>query len=402
MTSRLRRAHKNMRQISAPTEGAAQSESEFLRSGTTCNPRLHKRTPCIDHFARAKRQQPKTREAPLKSGFVLIAALAFTGASAPAKGQSADAFFNDRQVRIVVGADAGGGYDTYARVVARFLGAHMPGKVTFVVQNMPGAGSVVAMTHLFNRAEKDGSVIGSINPGSVVEPLLKPETVQYDSRAFGWIFSLMRDTEAILASATAPVKKLDDVFTREFLVGSTGGASAASTLPRLINEVLGTKLKVIEGYKGANEILLAVERGEVEGYGSASWSGVKAAESIRTKKIIPIGQYGLEPHADLAGVARAIDFAKTDEQRAMLKMMLTRQEIGRPFVLPPGVPPAILAAYRQGFEKMAADPAFVAEMKQLNLELQPMSGVQAEKLVVGIFETPQPVVNKVKAIFAPR
>jgi tripartite-type tricarboxylate transporter receptor subunit TctC len=339
----------------------------------------------------------------LKLAFVLTAAaLPFVGTSVPAKAQSAEAFFNDRQVRIVVGADTGGGYDTYARVVARYLAAHMPGKTTFVVQSMPGAGSIVAMSHLFNRAEKDGSVIGAINPGAVVEPLLKPESAKYDSRSFGWIGNLMRDTEVILASQAVSVKKIDDLLVTEMVVGSTGGASAASTLPRLINEILGTKLKVVEGYKGANEILLAVERGEVEGYGSASWSGVKRNRAIESKKIIVVGQYGLEPHPDLIGVARVVDFAKTDEHRAMLRMMLTRQEIGRPFLLPPGTPAGILEAYRKGFEKMAADPAFIAEMQSLNLELHPMTGAVTEKLVSTIFETPDAVVNKVKAILTPR
>jgi tripartite-type tricarboxylate transporter receptor subunit TctC len=212
----------------------------------------------------------------------------------------------------------------------------------------------------------------------------------------------MRDTEAILASQSTKVKKFDDLFTTEMIVGSTGGASAASTLPRLINETLGTKLKVVEGYKGANEIVLAVERGEVDGYGSASWSGVKRIPSIESKKIIAVGQYGLEPHPDLIGVPRVIEFAKTDEHRAIFRMMLTRQEIGRPFLLPPGTPPGILEAYRKGFEKMAADPAFIAEMKSSNLELQPMTGAVTEKLVASIFETPEPIVNKVKAILTSR
>ena len=320
----------------------------------------------------------------------------------PVEAQPDESFFKDRQVRIIVGADAGGGYDTYARVVARHLGNHLPGKVTLVVQNMPGAGSVIAMSHLFNRAEKDGSVVGAINPGAVVEPLLKPDSAKYDSREFGWIGNLMRDTEAILAYETAPVKKLEDLLATEMVVGSTGGASAASTLPRLINETLGTKLKVVEGYKGANEILLAIERGEVQGYGSASWSGVRQNRAITAKKIIPIGQYGLEPHPDLVGVQRVIDLAKTDEHRAMLRMMLTRQEIGRPFLLPPGTPPAIVETYRKAFDKMAADPAFVSEMKSLNLELQPMTGAVTEKLVGSIFETPEDVVKKVRSILAPR
>ncbi len=187
-----------------------------------------------------------------------------------ASAQQASGFFDGRQIRVIVGADAGWGYDTYGRFVARHLGNHLPGKTaTFVVQNMAGAGSIIAMNYLYNVAPKDGSALGGVNPGSIPEPLFSPDKAKYDPRQFAWIGSVMRDTEVILAWHESPIKKFDDLFTIEMLSGSTGGSSAASTLPRLINGLLGTRLKLIEGYKGANDIVLAMERGEVQGYGSA-------------------------------------------------------------------------------------------------------------------------------------
>lgn len=333
------------------------------------------------------------------------ALLALLSSASIAAAQSPADFFKNREVRIIVGADPGGGYDTYARILARFLSNHLPGKSTnFVVQNMPGAGSIVAMSHLYNVAAKDGTVMGAINPGAVAEPLLNPDSAKYDPRKMHWIGSIMRDTEVILSWHTTPFDTLQKVFEQEILVGSTGGSSAASTLPRLINGLLGSKFKLIEGYKGANEIVLAMERGEVQGYGSSSWSGIRNSQQklFDEKKLRVIGQYGLSPHPDLTSVPIVMGYAQTDDQKAALRLMLTRQELGRPFVLPPGAPDAILNAYRQGFDAMVKDMAFVDELKNRKLDLQPMTGAEVHKMIAGIFAAPPAVVDNVKRILTAR
>lgn len=331
----------------------------------------------------------------------VLGALSLLTLNNVAVAQNPTEFFKSREIRIVVGADAGGGYDNYARILARHLGNQLPGKsAVFVVQNMPGAGSIVAMNHLYNVAPKDGSTLGAINPGAIAEPLLNPESAKYDPRKMHWLGSIMRDTEVILVWHTSPIDKLDKLFELEMLAGSTGGSSAASTLPRLINGLLGTKIKLIEGYKGANEIVLAMERGEVQGYGSSSWSGTRNSQQrlLNEKKIRIIGQYGLSPHPDLSEVPIVMDYAKTDEQRSALRLMLTRQELGRPFVLPPGTPDPIVAAYRKAFEDMVKDEGFVTEIKSRMLDLQPMTGAETAAMVDGIFAAQPAVVERVKAI----
>jgi tripartite-type tricarboxylate transporter receptor subunit TctC len=342
-----------------------------------------------------------SRAAKLGAGTVLGIALSLNAIEAGA--QDANAFFDGRQVRIVVGADAGGGYDTYARFVARHYGNHLPGKgANFVVQNMAGAGSIVAMNHLYNVAPKDGSVLGAINPGSIAEPLFSPDKAKYDPRQFAWIGSVMRDTEVILTWHESPIKKFDDLFKTEMLSGSTGGSSAASTLPRLINGLLGTHLKLIEGYKGANDIVLAMERGEVQGYGSASWSGIRNSQTrlLNDKKLVVIAQYGLVPHPDLSGIPAVVTYAKNDEQRAIMRLMLTRQEVGRPFLAPPGTLDAIVVAYRKGFDQMVKDPAFVEEIKARNLDLAPATGAETSAMVNGIFEVSDAMVQQVKTFLS--
>ena len=317
--------------------------------------------------------------------------------------QDASEFFNGRQIRMIVGSDAGGGYDTYGRFVARHLGNHLPGKTaTFVVQNIAGAGSIIAMNYLYNVAPKDGSALGAVNPGSIAEPLFSPDKAKYDPRSFAWVGSVMRDTEVILAWHEAPIKKFDDLFATEMLSGSTGGSSAASTLPRLINGLLGTHLKLIEGYKGANDIVLAMERGEVQGYGSASWSGIRNSQQrlLTDKKLVVVAQYGLVPHPDLTDIPIVMNYAKTDEQRAVLRLMLTRQEIGRPFLLPPGTPAPIVTTYRKGFDEMIKDQAFVDELKGRNLDLAPATGDETATMVDGIFSVSDEIVQKVKTLLS--
>ncbi len=314
---------------------------------------------------------------------------------------SANEFFANRQIRVIIGTDAGGAYDVYARLMAPHLARQLhPKSPTLVLQNMPGAGSMVAMNYLYNVAPKDGTVIGAMNPAALVEPLFNPAHAKYDPRKFSWIGSAARDTEVILATDISGVSKFEDLFKKELVTGSTGAAAFASMLPRLVNSVIGTRMKVIEGYKGASAIILAMTNGEVQGYGSASYTGTKNSfpQLLESGKLRVIAQYGLSGNKDLANVPLIINFAKTDEEREAFRLMLSGQEVGRPYMAPPGISPAILASYRDAFQRVVNDKTFRSEMISRRLVVDPLDADQTLTVVKGVMNTSPAVVSKVKKI----
>lgn len=310
-------------------------------------------------------------------------------------------FFENRQIRVIVGTAPGGSYDVYARLMTPHFARHLHAKPpTFIIQNMAGAGSMVAMNFLYNVAPKDGTVIGAMNPAALVEPLFNPGLAKYDPRKFSWIGSAARDTEVILATDVSGITKFDDLFQKELVTGSTGAAAFASMLPRLVNNVIGTRMKVIEGYGGASAIILAMTSGEVQGYGSASYTGTKNSfpHLLESGKIRVIAQYGLSGNKELAHVPLIIDFAKTDAERLAFRLMLSGQELGRPYMAPPGIPPAILAAYRAAFNNMVKDDIFLKDVAKRRLVVDPLNAEQALAVVEGIAGTPTEIVQKVKKI----
>ena len=321
------------------------------------------------------------------------------GANAPAA-FAADpaAFFKNREIRVVVGQEAGATYDTYARAVARHMARHLPGNPILVITNMQGAGSIVALNHLYNVAPRDGSTIGAINPGAVSASILNPETARYDSRKFNWIGSVSRETAVIVVRSDAKAQSLKDAMTSEIVVGGTGGAS--SVLTTMLNGVLGTKFKVIEGYKGASEVYLAMERGEVDGIGSTTLTSLRATHSamLETKKLRIIGQYGLSPLASLPDVPTVMDLVTNPEQRDALGLVLIRPEIGRALLAPPDVPADIVAAYRAAFDRTMIDPAFKEEVVARKMDLDPQSGAQLEPLIADLYRASPAIVEKVKGI----
>lgn len=327
-----------------------------------------------------------------------IAAL-FLGAAAPAAfATDLAAFFKNREVRVIVGQEAGATYDTYARAVARHMARHLPGNPTFVISNMQGAGSIVALNHLYNVAPRDGSTIGAINPGAVSASILNPETALYDSRKFNWIGSVSRETAVIVVRSDAKAQSLKDALTSEIVVGGTGGAS--SVLTAMLNGVLGTRFKVIEGYKGASEVYLAMERREVDGIGSTTLTSLRATHSamLDAKKLRIIGQYGLSRLASLPDVPTVMDLVTNPEQRDALGLVLIRQEIGRALLAPPDVPVDIVAAYRAAFDKTMADPAFKDEVATRKMDLDPQSGARLDPLIADLYRASPEVVARVKAI----
>lgn len=329
--------------------------------------------------------------------------LAFTGfaavlASWPAASQSVADFYRGKQIRLVVGSDAGGGYDAYARTVAAHMGKHIPGNPTFLVQNMPGVGSLIAVNHVINVAPKDGTVMAAMHPAGVVAPLFHPEQAKFDSRKLTWLGSPVTITFTVVVSNVSPVQSFDQLFTTELIVAASGGDS--TTLPLLANGVLGTKFKVITGYKSAGASMLAVERGEAQGNGGDALSALKSvhADYLKDGRLRIIASYGLRPHPELVGVPMVIDYAKTDEQREALKLVLSGQDFGWPYVMAPGLPADRVKAMRTAFEATMRDPEFLADAAKRRLDISPIGWESQARQVDETFATPRDVVEKVKRI----
>ena len=320
---------------------------------------------------------------------------------APAR--SADdvaAFYRGRQLRIVVGTAAGGGYDLFARAVARHIGAHIPGNPAVIVQNLPAAGGMVMTNQLYASAPRDGSVIGAPINGIPTAPLLAPAGAHFDATRLIWLGSTNREPYVAFVWRTAPVQSLAELRTRELIVGATAPGTTMVDFPLLTNDILGTKFRIVRGYEGTPQINTAIERGELEGQGGIGWAAVKAQvpQWITERKIKVIAQYGLKRHPDLADVPTMLELATSDPDRQALTMLFARTEYGRPYFLPPEVPAARVEVLRRAFDATMRDPAFVADAAKLQLEIDPMSGEAVQALVGDLAATPAHVVARVRAI----
>ena len=305
-------------------------------------------------------------------------------------------FYSGKQMRVVVGSDVGGGYDAYARLLAAHLGKHIPGKPNFIVQNMPGAGSLVAVNFVANVAPKDGTIIGAINPATVTAPLFRPDHAKFDPRKFNWLGSPVAVSFVAVVWHTAPVKDFDTLFQQELLVASSGGAS--SVLPLLTNGVLGTKFKVVHGYKSSREAMFALERGEAGGNGGQTLSNLKAifGDHLKNEKLRVLVSYDLKPNAELPGIPRVMDYAKTQEQKDALNLVFSTHSIGWPYMRAGDVPGDRAAAVRKAFETIMQDSEFLAEADKRKLDILPVTGGEQAKLVEQIYRTPEKVVARVR------
>jgi tripartite-type tricarboxylate transporter receptor subunit TctC len=307
-------------------------------------------------------------------------------------------YYQDKQIRLIAGTAPGGGYDTYARLVAAHLKRHIPGNPTIVVQNMPGAGSLLAANYLANVAPRDGTAIGGVNSLVATQPLLTPERAKFDSRRFHWIGSALRETHLGVAWHTAPVKTFDDVFKHELLVAGSGGST--NLYPVFVGGLLGAKLKMIPGYQGTRNGMLAMERGEVAGNFGITWASLKATQGawLREKKINVIVQISRGKHPELPGVPWVYDYARSDGDRGAMDLIFAGQEFGRPYLTPPGVPDAVVVILRDAFAAMMKDPEFLADAKRRKIDLDFTSGAEIQSLVEGLYAIPRPVLDRVRTI----
>jgi tripartite-type tricarboxylate transporter receptor subunit TctC len=318
----------------------------------------------------------------------------------PAPAQSPADFYKGKTVDLYIGYSVGGAYDLYARYLARHMGKHIPGNPTVVPKNMEGAGSLRLANWLYNVGPKDGSVFGIIGRGTGFDALLGNQKAQFDATKYTWIGSANNEVSICVAWHTSGVTKFEDMLERPLIVGGTSASADTDQFPKITNGVLGTKMKVITGYPGGNEVGLAMERGEVQGRCGWSWSSVKSTHQkwMDEKRFSILVQLALKKHPDLPDVPLIVDLAKTDEQRKILELIFARQVMGRPFVAPPNLPPERATALRKAFMDTMNDKEFLADADKAQLEITPVPGEQIQKLVQDIFTAPPEVAKKATAL----
>jgi tripartite-type tricarboxylate transporter receptor subunit TctC len=305
--------------------------------------------------------------------------------------------YKGKTINIVIGSSVGDGYDVYARMLGPFLTKHVPGNPRFLPQNMPGGGTLIAANYMYEVAPKDGTVIGSVGGGIATGQLFKTPNFRIDPRRYNWIGSLNSEVGLVLAWHSQPFKKYEDILEREFVVGGGGPTSGTVIFPLVLNRVLGTKFKIIPGYKGSGGIAFAMERGEVMGTGSYHYSSLIQSKPnwIRDKQVIPLIQLSLIKHPLFPDLPNIPELAKTQEQAEILQLVFARQAMGRPFLLPPGSSPDATRILRTAFDAILKDQDFLQDAAKRNIDLTlPMTGQEIHALLDQLYATSPDVIDK--------
>ena len=321
--------------------------------------------------------------------------------SVPCSAQTVEEFYSGKVVSLYIGYPAGGGYDVYGRVVAHHIGKHIPGNPTVIPVNMEGAGSLRLTNWLFNAAPRDGTALGIINHGVPFEPLLgNREFARFDPMEFTWIGSANSETVVCVAWHSSGVRGFHDLENREFIIGGTGPGADDFVFPKLLSGVLGARLRFVTGYAGGNDINFAMERGEVEGRCGWTWSSVKSTRQywLDDGLINVFLQLGMEKHPDLPDVPLILDFAENEDQQKILRLIMARGALGRPFLAPPDLPEDRAAALQEAFDLVVKDPEFLAEAERVNLEIMPASSAQLRQLLSEAYATPAPLVEQAREL----
>jgi tripartite-type tricarboxylate transporter receptor subunit TctC len=328
-------------------------------------------------------------------------ALAAVAAASPLRAQDAvETFYKGKQINLYIGSSAGGGYDTYARLLARKFSSYIPGNPTVVPQNMPGAGSNKLGGFMYAVAPKDGTAIGAIFSGAILQPLIGDTPVQHDPSKFIYLGNANNEVFVCFARADAPVKTFQDSFGTELIIGATNEGGSTRDFAAMLINVLGAKLRVVTGYAGSNEIMLAIERNEVQGLCGVGWSSIAAQHphwlANGFGKII--AQLAVKGHPEMnkMGVPVAIDFAKTDEDRKVMELIYSQLAFGRPFVLPPGTPPERVAALRRAFMATMQDKDTLEAAKKMNLDVDALAGEDVQAEVAKAYGMPANIVERAK------
>jgi tripartite-type tricarboxylate transporter receptor subunit TctC len=330
----------------------------------------------------------------------LVAVIAVAAASPQAWAQTPEQFYKGKQIELAIGYPPAGSNDVYARLLARHIGKHIPGNPTVVPQNRPGAGSFLALGYMYNVAPKDGSVIAIGAPTAPLDEKLGSQGVRFKTAEFNWIGRIDSLVNIVFLWHTSPVKSVADAQRIESKLSGTGVGSTVSIYPTVMNHVLGTKFKLIMGYKGSNDAQLAVERGEAEGH-STSWTAVKVAHPgwRPEKKINIVVQFALKKHPELPEVPTVVELARNDEERQILRAVMNATEIGTAFFTTPNTPKDRVEALRRAFDATMKDPEFLAEAQRTKLTVGPMPGEELQKLVAEVAAIKPDILEKVRAAY---
>lgn len=334
----------------------------------------------------------------------LVALTAFLSFGLPAQADAVSEFFKGKNVSIVVSTSTGGGYDTMARAIGRHIGKHIPGSPSALVRNMPGAGGITAMNYLYNLAEKDGTVLGLVQNGTPLEPLFGTKEARYDAPKFNWLGTPSVEISMVLLWHTVPVNTVEDLKTKETNMGASGANSTPAFYTRLLNATLGTKMKLINGYPGQNDAFLAMERGELDGYPSVFYSALTSTRPnwLRDKVAKPIVQYGPERLKELPDVPFAPDLLTNADDKLLMQAAFAPQALGRPLVLPPGVPVERVAALRKALADTFADPEFRADAEKIGLIVNaPRTGEQLQDVIARAYQAPSRVIERLQKLNSP-
>src|SRR5712691_2035486 len=312
----------------------------------------------------------------------------------PSRAAGPEDFYKGKTVSLLIGYSVGGGYDAYGRLIARHLGKHIPGNPGVVPQNMTGAGSLKAANYLYSVAPKDGSVIGTFSRSQGIAPLL--DKAEFDSTKFSWLGSVTDEASLCVTRQDAHVKTFAELLATQATFGGEGAGSDPNIYALLYRNVFGAKIKLVNGYRGTNEIQIATERGEVDGLCGLSWSTLKGRYPhwLKERKALILVQAGIKKDAELPHVPAATELAQTPDQVQILKLVLVGQAMARPFAAPPGIPADRKAALIAAFERTAKDPELLAEAQRLNLDVNPVSAAKLEALLAEAYATPKDIVAK--------
>jgi tripartite-type tricarboxylate transporter receptor subunit TctC len=327
------------------------------------------------------------------AAFVLGAA----PAAVPARADDVSAFYAGRTIQLVIGYASGGGYDDYARLLGRYIGRHIPGQPTVVVQNMPGAGSIKAANYLYNIAPRDGTVMGGFARGIFLDPLLgRADAMRYMAANFGWLGSISSDIGVCAFRSDAGIDSWADMQTRHYKIGGTGAGADSDVFSNLLRRMFDLPMQLVLGYQSAAETVLAIQRKEVDGRCGWSWSTLSSRNKdlLQTKQVKVVLALTDRKVPELSGVPSVVDVAEKPDQQAILKLVIARQTMARPYVTPPGLPPARLAALRNAFDATMTDPDFLGDAKRQDLDVRPLSGVQADALIKEVYATSPDIVKR--------
>jgi len=322
---------------------------------------------------------------------------------APCVADTADEFYRGKQITMIIAGGVGGGYDLYARTFARHYGKNILGSPQIIPKNIPAAGGLAGTNAVFTNPEQDGLTIGALTSSITLDPLFGAPGARFDSLQLNWIGSLGKLQNVCITLHTSRIKTVQDLKDNIVVMGGSGATSDSAVMPRVLNALLGTKIRLIPGYDAGAATEMAVERGEIEGICGLGWSTLKAARPdwIRDQKLNVILQMGMKKHQELPNVPMAQDFVVDPVKKRILELILLRQEIGRPFAAPPNIPAERLKALRIGFEKTIGDPNFRKEADQVLMEIDPLNGKEITELLHQAYGAPAHIVKQASELVIP-